>query len=214
MAAVLGILAVGPLSGCASGVPGFPVPTEDPVDGGQPPFSDDTTDTSNDPPDTTGATPSDSSIDLPANDYCQAVADWAVEWSRFEEEVLALINARRSERADCGSHGSFVPADPLTMKGALRCAARNHSMDMALRDFFDHTDPDGLGPGTRIEAAEYEWRSWGENIAWGQPTPASVVDAWMNSPGHCANIMAPSFTETGIGFYEGDVWTQTFGSPR
>ena len=202
-----GVLAAGPLSGCASGVSGLPILTADPVDGGQPSVGDDT-------PDTTGDPAADPSIDLPANDYCQAVADWAIESSEFEDAVLALINARRSNGADCGSSGSFEPADPLTMNGSLRCAARNHSMDMALRDFFAHADPDGQGPGTRIEAAEYEWMSWGENIAWGQTTPASVVDGWMNSPGHCANIMSQTFTETGIGFYEGNLWTQTFGSPR
>ena len=207
VAAVLGVIAAGPLSGCASGVITFPVPTEDPIDGGEPPIGVD-------PSDTTGDPPVDPSTDLPANDYCQAVADWAVEWSQFEADVLVLINARRSEGAGCGSTGTFEPTGPLSMNGALRCAARNHSMDMAVREFFDHTDPDGLGPGTRIEAAEYEWMSWGENIAWGQTTPGSVVDGWMNSPGHCANIMSPSFTETGIGFHGGNLWTQTFGSPR
>ncbi len=212
--AAAGVLAAGPLSGCASGVAGLPVSIEDPVDDGQPPVGGDTTAADTDPPDTTVDPPIDPSIDIPANDFCQDVADWAVEWHQFEEEALALINARRADGADCGSTGSFGPADPLTMNGALRCAARNHSMDMALRDFFDHTDPDGLGPGTRIEAAEYEWMSWGENIAWGPTTPESVVDGWMNSPGHCANIMDPSFTETGIGFHEGNSWTQTFGSPR
>lgn len=205
--AAAGVLAAGALSGCASGVIGLSTATDDPVDGGQPPVGDDATDTTGDPP-------IDPSADLPESDYCQAVADWAVESQEFEDQVLVLINARRSDGADCGSNGSFEPADPLTMNGALRCAARNHSMDMGVRDFFDHTDPDGLGPGTRIEAADYEWMSWGENIAWGQTTPESVVDGWMSSPGHCTNIMSPSFTETGIGFYEGNLWTQTFGSPR
>jgi len=202
--------------GCAFGVPGVPVSDGDPVNEGQAPADDtttggDTTDPAGDPP----AEPStDPAADIPDNEYCNAVANWDADSAAFEEEVLVLVNARRAAGANCGTHGHFDPAAPLTMNGALRCAARNHSMDMALRDFFDHTNPDGEGPGTRVESAGYDWMSWGENIAWGQTTPQEVVDGWMNSDGHCANIMSAMFTETGIGFYTGSFWTQTFGSPR
>lgn len=86
-------------------------------------------------------------------------------------------------------------------------------MDMGERDYFDHTTPEGTGPGQRIEQASYNFSTWGENIAWGYPSAESVVAGWMSSPGHCANIMRDSFTETGIGYYEGSLWTQTFGRP-
>ncbi len=53
----------------------------------------------------------------------------------------------------------------------------------------------------------------GENIASGQESADEVVDGWMASPGHCANIMDPNFTEIGVGYYDGDIWTQVFGRP-
>lgn len=147
----------------------------------------------------------------PENSYCSAVADWSPDWAEFEEQVLVLVNEHRAAGADCGSTGSFAAASPLSMNDALRCAARNHSMDMGVRDFFDHTNPDGDGPGPRLDRAGYDYTTWGENIAWGYPTPEAVVAGWMSSDGHCANIMRDSFTEIGVGYYEGNLWTQTFG---
>jgi uncharacterized protein YkwD len=147
------------------------------------------------------------------NAYCDAVADWQAQWSTYEQEVLDLINQERALGADCSSAGSFEPAGPLTMNAALRCAARVHSMDMAGRDYFDHYTPEGIGPGERIDDAGYSGSAWAENIAWGYATPEAVVAGWMNSDGHCANIMNPNLTETGVGYYAGSLWTQTFGRP-
>ena len=150
--------------------------------------------------------------DVPTNAYCDPVADWPAEWAQFETEVLELVNEQRAAGADCRTAGVFGPADPLTMIAALRCAARNHSMDMFERDFFSHTNPDGDGPAARIEQAGYDGLAWGENIAWGYSTPASVLAGWMSSDGHCANIMRPFFTEIGVGYHEGNYWTQSFGA--
>jgi uncharacterized protein YkwD len=86
---------------------------------------------------------------------------------------------------------------------------------MAARDFFDHTNPDGEDPGDRITAAGYRWSTYAENIARGQQTAADVMQAWMNSPGHRANILNCSVEETGLGVHEGDGgpwWTQVFGT--
>lgn len=93
-------------------------------------------------------------------------------------QVVALVNKERAA-AGCG---------PVTEGPQLDAAAQGHSDDMAARGFFDHTDPDGKGPGERITAAGYRWSTYGENIAEGQRTPESVMDSWMNSPGHGANI--------------------------
>lgn len=148
----------------------------------------------------------------PAVDTCAVAA--SEDGASFEEQVLELVNAQRAAGADCGSAGVFDPAGPLTMNADLRCAARTHSQDMADRDYFDHTNPEGESPGDRIDATGYQWRSWGENIAWGQRTPEEVVDAWMNSDGHCSNIMNAGFSEIGVGYAEGNVWTQKFATPR
>ncbi|MFI8914567.1 sigma-70 family RNA polymerase sigma factor [Streptomyces sp. NPDC053513] len=121
-----------------------------------------------------------------------------------QEQVIELVNAERA-KAGCG---------PLTEHPLLTEAAQGHSDDMAARDFFDHTDPDGDGPGERITAAGYAWSSYGENIAKGQTTAAEVMDSWMHSPGHRANILNCGFKEIGVGLHTsgGPYWTQAFGS--
>jgi uncharacterized protein YkwD len=151
--------------------------------------------------------------DVPDNAYCEPVSNWDAAWIAFENEVLELVNERRAAGADCGSTGTFDPAGPLTMDSALRCAARNHSMDMATEDYFDHYTPEGIGPGDRLDEAGYTGSMWGENIAWGYLSPEAVVSGWMSSPGHCSNIMQARFTEIGVGYYAGSLWTQTFGRP-
>jgi len=153
-------------------------------------------------------------VDLPDVAYCDRVSGAPSDQVAFEDEVLELVNAERARGASCGDLGRFAPADPVVSNAALRCAARNHSRDMAERGFFDHTNPDGEGPGERIARTGYQPRTWGENIAFGQTSPRAVVDAWMESPGHCANVMNPAFTELGVGYEAGDYWTQVFGAPR
>ena len=132
---------------------------------------------------------------------------------QFEEEVLELVNQHRSSGAACGGTGDFDPTHPLSMNVDLRSAARDHSNDMASRDFFDHINPDGEDPGQRIAATGYSAVTWGENIAWGQISPEQVVASWMSSSGHCANLMRSSFMEIGIGYDSKDIWTQVFATP-
>ncbi|MFE5483484.1 sigma-70 family RNA polymerase sigma factor [Streptomyces sp. NPDC056527] len=119
-------------------------------------------------------------------------------------EVVGLVNSERA-KAGCG---------PLTENSLLNEAAQGHSVDMAARNFFDHTNPDGDGPGERVTATGYRWSTYGENIAMGQSTPAQVMESWMNSPGHRANILNCSFKEIGIGIHSdgGPYWTQVFGA--
>jgi uncharacterized protein YkwD len=118
-----------------------------------------------------------------------------------EGEVLALVNIQR-EDAGCAA---------LTSDAGLASVARAHSADMRDRDFFGHVNPDGLDPFERAAAAGLEARA--ENIAVGQPDPAAVMDAWMDSSGHRANILDCSLTRLGVGVAEGDDgpwWTQLF----
>jgi RNA polymerase sigma factor (sigma-70 family) len=124
----------------------------------------------------------------------------------WAQQVLDLVNSQRSQNG-CG---------PVTANAKLQLAAQRQSDDMAARNFFDHTNPDGAGPQQRIDAAGYQWSSWGENIARGQSDPSTVMDSWMNSPGHRANILNCSFKELGVGIHlgpGGPWWTQDFGSP-
>jgi uncharacterized protein YkwD len=183
--------------------------------------SDDTTTTgepttsTTEEPTTTTDDPSTTSTTGEPEGYCAPTADWQAGWSALEDEVVTIANQRRAEGANCGSKGSFGPAGPLKMDPLLRCAARMHSKDMVDRDFFSHDNPDGESPWDRIAKTGYGGYSGaGENIAAGSATAAAVIDQWMNSDGHCANIMNPAFNWIGVGYYPGGgyghYWTQVF----
>ncbi|MEM6291060.1 MAG: CAP domain-containing protein [Myxococcota bacterium] len=157
------------------------------------------------------------SDEVPDNAYCGDVAAWDAAHLQLENEILEIVNQVRAQGANCGSAGSFGPAGPMTMDPALRCAARVHSLDMVDRNFFDHTNPSGESPFDRMGFAGYSYSTAGENIAAGNGTAAATMDQWMNSDGHCSNIMNPDFTEIGVGYYPGGqyghMWTQVFGRP-
>lgn len=156
-------------------------------------------------------------VDVPDNAYCVAVGDWDPGWAQLELDVLALVNQVRATGADCHSKGMFAATGPLTMSPALRCAARKHSADMAARNFFDHTNPDGELPWDRMGKAGYgNYSNAGENIAAGSPDAQGTMNQWLGSDGHCANIMSPNFQEIGVGYSPGGqyghLWTQVFGA--
>ncbi|MET9517083.1 CAP domain-containing protein [Streptomyces sp. NPDC002994] len=120
-----------------------------------------------------------------------------------EATVVALVN---QERATAG-------CAPVRTDGLLSTLAEDFSQDMAARDFFDHTDPDGATPWDRAEKAGISGLG-GENIARGQADAQAVMDAWMNSEGHRANILNCDFKTLGVGVHMGPGgpwWTQNFG---
>lgn len=122
--------------------------------------------------------------------------------------MLSLINAHRAQAG----------APPLRGCGALSTAAQAYSVVLMNSGVLSHTCPNGSTPRTRIDAAGYRNWTWiGENIAMGYPTVASVVEAWMASPGHRANILNPSFEHLGIGVTSDPStgrmwWVQKFGA--
>jgi uncharacterized protein YkwD len=118
--------------------------------------------------------------------------------ANFQAELMQRINAYRARGATCGSYGSFAPTTALAWNDKLQSAAARHSADMASKNFFSHTGSDGSSAGTRITQAGYAWSAWGENIAAGQSTVQQVVDGWMASPGHCANLMKPTYRHVGV----------------
>ncbi|MFB7246373.1 SCP-like protein [Streptomyces populi] len=120
-----------------------------------------------------------------------------------EAEVLKLVNDERAK----------VGCSPVAANSSLTDLAQAFSEDMAAQDFFDHTDPGGLTPWDRAAKAGITSLG-GENIARGQADAAAVMEAWMNSPGHKANILNCDFKTLGVGvhFAEGGPWwTQDFG---
>jgi uncharacterized protein YkwD len=123
--------------------------------------------------------------------------------------VLSLVNQERSKAG--------LPA--LTSNSLLEKAAAGHAQDMNANNYFDHYSRDGRSPTDRIRAAGYpdvpacncsRQFYYGENIAVGQTTAAQVMNDWMNSSGHKANILSKDFREIGIAI-SGAYWVQSFG---
>ncbi len=139
----------------------------------------------------------------------------------FQADMLAAVNARRRAGATCGANGNFPAAPDLVWNAQLTQAAAAHSDDMVTNNFFSHTGSTGSTLGSRATAAGYSWSGLGENIAAGQSSVANVVDGWMKSDGHCANLMNAAFKDIGVACIAGGTgntyrtyWTQDFGTPR
>ena len=119
----------------------------------------------------------------------------------FEDEVVRLVNVERSKRG----------LRPLAEDWELSRVARIKSQDMHDNRYFSHTSPTYGSPFDMMKSFGIKYRSAGENIARGQATPQAVVNAWMNSSGHRANILNASFTHIGVGYVaDGKYWTQMF----
>ncbi|MBW4634338.1 MAG: CAP domain-containing protein [Iphinoe sp. HA4291-MV1] len=119
----------------------------------------------------------------------------------FEQQVLELTNQERVQNG--------LP--PLKANAELNYAADKYAEEMSQRGVLSHTGPDGSKPWDRAETVGYEAQMMGENIAAGQRTPQQVVQDWMNSSGHRANILNLRYADIGIGFYN-NYWVQDFGS--
>lgn len=124
--------------------------------------------------------------------------------------MLQLVNAARAKGCTCGTT-VMPPVNPLAWNTILAQVALAHSTDMDVNTYFSHIGLDGSSPGDRITAAGYIWTSYGENIAEGYTDEQSVMNAWLQSEGHCMNIMNAGFKEMGSG-KDGTYWTQDFGS--
>ena len=119
----------------------------------------------------------------------------------FEKEVVRLVNEIRKQNG----------LKELTYDWQLSRVARIKSEDMRDHKYFSHTSPTYGTPFQMIKSFGITYRSAGENIARGQTTPQKVVDAWMNSSGHRANILNSSYTHIGVGYASsGHYWTQMF----
>lgn len=119
----------------------------------------------------------------------------------YEQEVIRLVNV---ERAKAGLKA-------LTEDWELSRVARYKSQDMHDLRYFSHTSPTYGSPFDMMKAFGIRYRTAGENIAMGYRTPAAVVQGWMNSPGHRANILNASYTKIGVGYVaSGNYWTQLF----
>lgn len=148
-------------------------------------------------------------------DKCPEATD-STSWS----QVLSLINQARGQAHNCG--GQFYPVAPaVTWNDLLTEAAHRHSSDMATRDFFDHPGSDGTNVADRVTATGYKWGLVAENLLVGTDDPMVVIQEWVDSPGHCKNLMNAEFTEIGLSAVQGNYggrqtsyWTLVLAKPN
>lgn len=164
------------------------------------------------------ANDSETSQETQAGD-AETVVIAGCEVDQYQADMLEKVNAARASARSCGSE-QFAAAEPLTYNCPIEGAATHHSNDMADHNFFSHTGSDGLRVGARVTATEYEWSVVGENIAAGYDDVDTVVQAWLESPGHCRNIMDSRFSQFAVDRVDANgadyenYWTQVFATPR
>jgi uncharacterized protein YkwD len=147
------------------------------------------------------------------------VAPASAQAPMLANRALQLVNEVRARGARCGDR-SFAPAPPVKLSETLAEVAFGHADDMARHNYFEHEDRGGHSPADRVRAVGYPEKLVGENIAYGPKTADEVVQGWLDSPGHCENIMDPRFGEMGIAFAAGHAsrrglfWVQLLVAPR
>lgn len=161
------------------------------------------------------------SADKVLNDSVPAPTDSSMDSASSLELVMTqLINEARGQSRTCGEYGDFSATTPVSWNTQLFEAASGHSQDMITNNFFSHSGSDGLEVGDRIRSTGYVASAWGENISAGRTSAKEVIDAWLDSPGHCANIMNPVFTEIGAATASDEntdfttYWTLDLAAPR
>jgi uncharacterized protein YkwD len=136
----------------------------------------------------------------------------------ISRQVLELTNRVRALPQRCGST-PFAAAPPLALNATLGRVALDYAREMATYGYMNHTGRDGSSPQQRITRGGYHWVEVGENLASGIMAPEDVVDGWLHSPEHCANLMDPLFREMGVAFAvnphnsAGVYWAMEFGTP-
>jgi len=142
--------------------------------------------------------------ETPATDDGTAAApadNGSIENLSFEQQVASLVNEQRAANG----------LAPLTLSEKLSNVARAKSQDMHDNNYFSHTSPTYGSPFDMLKSFGISYSAAGENIAMGYSTPEAVVNAWMNSAGHRANILSASYTQIGVGYVsDGNYWTQEF----
>lgn len=132
--------------------------------------------------------------------------DTSTSVSAYEQKVVELVNVERQKAG----------LSALTLDSQMSNVARLKSKDMADKNYFAHQSPTYGSAGDMLSQFGIKWSAWGENIASGQRTPEAVVTAWMNSPGHRANIMSTNFSRIGVGYVTNSngtpYWTQMFAN--
>jgi len=141
----------------------------------------------------------------------QEPEDPAETQTDFATAALDAVNQLRRQGCRCGND-NLPPVPELSWNNLLEKAALKHATDMRDQSFFSHFSSDGTGLGQRVTKEGYSWKYVGENIAFGYPSLEEVMQGWVDSPGHCRNLMSVNFTEIGLVELDG-YWVQDFARP-
>lgn len=131
------------------------------------------------------------------------------DYESFKAAMLFHVNKMRREGCHCGDT-YMPPVSPVTWDDRLAQAAAQHVIDMEKNKNFSHLDENGTRLGDRARSAGYNWSYLSENIAVGFDSISELMRAWMESPGHCKNIMSPQAVQMGVA-KKGNYWVQDFG---
>lgn len=170
-----------------------------PITGGNQGSTGGTNGTPSDKPQTDKPQTDNNQSDTSGNSGSSGQTDTSTEQSQFASQVISLVNQERAKQG----------LEPLTSDAQLNNMAWAKAKDMSDNNYFSHTSPTYGSPFDMMKQFGISYRYAGENIAMGQKTPAEVVNAWMNSEGHRANILNPNFNLIGVGYYNG-YWAQAF----
>lgn len=135
------------------------------------------------------------------------------------DRLFAAVNAARAVARRCGDTREYAAVPPLARSAALDEAALAHARDIAARGALGHEGADGSTAGERVVRAGYRWSTVGENVAAGQQSADESVDIWLESPGHCRNLMDPRFRDTGVAVAVNEdddrviYWVQVYAAP-
>lgn len=143
-----------------------------------------------------------------------AASETIDSWRELQSATLELINEVRAMGVCCETEGCFRPSYPLTIHAALEAAAVRHATDMAQQGYLSHTALDDRTTFDRIRAEGFRGCFMGENIASGDFSPESLVDAWLASASHCANLVEPEFAFVGLALSADGmepIWVLTLG---
>lgn len=144
---------------------------------------------------------------------CRDDDRWPSDWHQHARRLVDEINKKRTEGVECAGE-SMPSVEPVELNPTLVEAARCHAQDMGENEFFAHEGSNGSTEVERADEAGYSSEYVGENLAKGQRNPRDVVEGWIESEGHCVNLMHAEYRETGAAFVEvggTTYWAQTYG---
>ncbi len=148
---------------------------------------------------------------------CSLTNAWPEASSAQEKTLVTLLNRLRRKGVDCGEGAGWrEPVADVLYDDKLSCAARLHSLDMSARNYVDHASPEGARVGVRVRSTGFVYSEVGENIAEGFTSAEDVLQAWLESPGHCENMMAGVHSHVGVGTAQGKagtLWTLILAKP-